>query len=255
MSIRIAAVLVLTLSLLGCASTNEPTVPAKRQMSEFKSPPSGHPIDIYDPLEKLNRGTYAFNAVFDEYVFLPLVDAYQFITFDPIEDRISDFFSNLTEISSFANSMLQLNFENAGRAASRFFINSTIGLLGFIDIATLANLPQEREDFGQTLGVWGAGDGPYLVLPILGPSNLRDTTGIVVDALPSALLLPSDVTDDTAYRVAWYGIRPLDVRKNIAFRYYQTGSPFEYELVRLLYTQKRALDIQRSENRALNNRR
>ena len=245
MSMRIAAVLVLALSLLGCASASDPTVKAERQLSEFNVPPGGHPIDIYDPFEGFNRGIYAFNAVFDKYVFLPLVDAYKFVTFDPIEDRISDFFSNLTEVSSFANSMLQLNFDHAGRSASRFFINSTVGLLGFIDIATLADLPQEREDFGQTLGVWGAGNGPYLVLPIVGPSNLRDTAGLVIDSVPSALLLPSDVANDPAYRVGWYGIRPLDVRKNTAFRYYQTGSPFEYEEVRLLYTQKRALDIKR----------
>ena len=245
MSMRFAAITVLALSLLGCSTTSEPTVQAKRQLSEFDTPPGGYPIDVADPFERFNRGAYAFNAVFDSYVFLPLVDAYKFVTFDPIEDRISDFFSNLTEISSFMNSMLQLNFDHAGRAASRFFINSTVGLLGLIDIATLADLPQEREDFGQTLGVWGAGNGPFIVLPIFGPSNLRDTAGLVVDAAPSALLLPSDVADDSAYRIGWQGIRPIDVRKNIAFRYYQTGSPFEYEKVRLLYTQKRALDIQR----------
>ncbi|MGI9508905.1 MAG: MlaA family lipoprotein [Geminicoccaceae bacterium] len=229
----------------GCASKNEPTVGATRQLSEFKTPENGHAIDVNDPFEGFNRGVYAFNAVFDRYVFLPLVNAYQFVVFDPIEDRISDFFSNLTEISSFANSMLQLKFDHAGRAASRFFINTSLGLGGFIDMASLADLPQEREDFGQTLGVWGAGNGPYLVLPILGPSNLRDTTGFIVDAIPPALLVPSDVTDETAYSVAMYGIRPLDARKNTAFRYYGTGSPFEYEQVRLLYTEKRLLDIQR----------
>ena len=245
MSTRIVAIVTLALLLFGCASTSEPTVQAKRQLSEFDSPPGGYQIDVYDPLESFNRGAYAFNAVFDKYVFLPLVDAYKLVTFDPIEDRISNFFSNLTEVSSFLNSMLQLNFDHAGRAASRFFINSTVGLLGFIDIATLADLPQEREDFGQPLGVWGAGNGPFLVLPILGPSNLRDTAGLIVDAVPSALLLPGDVSDETAYRVGWYGIRPLDVRKNTAFRYYETGSPFEYEQVRLLYTQKRIFDILR----------
>lgn len=247
MSARLTVIIV-TLALLGgCASgADDPTIiPAKRQLSEFEAPPAGFAVDVYDPIEGFNRGVYVFNAQFDKYVFLPIVAAYKFIVFDPIEDRISDFFSNLTEVGSFANSMLQLNFDHAGRAANRFFINSTLGLFGFIDIATLADLPQEREDFGQTLGVWGVGNGPFLVLPVLGPSNLRDATGFVVDAVPPALLLPSDVTDETAYKVAAYGLRPINARRNIAFRYYETGSPFEYETVRLLYTEKRWLDIQR----------
>ena len=245
MRLTLAALLAAFTLLGGCASTKAPEVQAKRQLSEFEAPKGGYAVDVNDPFEGFNRGVYAFNAVFDKYVFLPLVSAYKFVVFDAIEDRVSDFFSNLTEVSSFANSLLQANFDHAGRAASRFFINSTLGLGGFIDMATLADLPQEREDFGQTLGVWGAGNGPFLVLPILGPSNLRDTAGFIVDAIPPALLVPSDVTDATAYGVAMYGIRPIDARKNIAFRYYQTGSPFEYEQVRLLYTQKRLLDILR----------
>lgn len=240
----IASALTVTL-LAGCASKPPPTTPAQKQLSDFNTPDKGYRVDIYDPLEGFNRGVYVFNARFDEYVFLPLVDGYRYVTPDPLEDRISDFFSNLTEVSTFVNSLLQFNFKHAGRAAHRFFVNSTVGLLGFIDIATMVGVPQEREDFGQTLGVWGAGEGPYLVLPILGPSNLRDTTGIVVDTLATSAAVPEDVADDPAYLAIWNGLRPIDTRKNTAFRYYQTGTPFEYDQIRLLYTQKRRLDIER----------
>ena len=240
-----ASLLVAGVLLAGCAGPTKDVTPARRSASELDVPPGGYPIDVHDPVESVNRGTYLFNAKFDEYVFLPLVSGYRYVMPDVFEDRVSDFFSNLTEIPTFINSLLQLNFDHAGRAAHRFFVNSTVGLLGFIDFATMVGYPQEREDFGQTLGVWGVGDGPYLVLPILGPSNLRDALGSVVDLMQTTVVTPTGVADSTAYDPAAYGLRPVDTRKNISFRYYQTGSPFEYSQVRLLYTIKRRLDIER----------
>lgn len=221
---------------------NTPT----RTLDEFTAPDTRHPIEVYDPFEGFNRGVYLFNAQFDRYVFLPLVDAYRLVTPDFLEQRVTDFFSNLTELSTFVNASLQLNMPHASRSALRFFINSTMGLLGLIDIATPLGYPQEREDFGQTLGVWSVGAGPYLVLPILGPSSLRDSVGSIVDSIPVALVVPPEVSTDPSYS-ATYGLRPLDARKNTGFRYYMTGSPFEYEQVRLLYTQKRELDIKRTD--------
>ena len=191
--------------LAGCAgsssSVEHSAVSAQRDLGEFSQPSGGFPIDIYDPAESFNRGAYAFNAKFDDYVLLPIVDAYKWVMPDFLEDRVSDFLSNLTEIGTFTNSLLQLNFDHAGRAAHRFFVNSTVGLLGFIDIATLTGYPQEREDFGQTLGVWGVGDGPYIVLPVLGPSNLRDAFGLGVDAVQGATFVPDDVTGHLTYDV------------------------------------------------------
>jgi phospholipid-binding lipoprotein MlaA len=233
----------LVLVLLGaCAAT--PKLPseiaAHPELAKAAMEPSV--LDVYDPLEGLNRSIYHFNAGFDRYLFLPIVRAYEFVTPDFIEDRISNFFANLSEVPTFANALLQLKGQTAGRAATRFVVNS-IFTAGLFDLAGARGIAQIREDFGQTLGHWGAGSGPYLVLPILGPSNLRDSTGLIADTLSLWLATPSTVTDATAYRAARFGVQPVDARHRIAFRYFETGSPFEYDLVRLLYTEQRKLDI------------
>jgi phospholipid-binding lipoprotein MlaA len=227
-----------TALLAGCAGTPPP---ARFQLTPAElAEPS--PLDVYDPIEPFNRGVYQFNAVFDDYVFLPIVHAYEFILPEFVQDRIADFFSNLTEIPTFANSLLQLKSERAGRAFTRFVVNS-MSTLGFYDLAGSGGVEQIREDFGQTLGYWGAGAGPYLMLPVLGPSNLRDGTGLLVDTLGFYFMLPAAVTGSLAYDATQYGLYPVDRRRNTPFRYYQTGSPFEYELVRLLYTQARKIEI------------
>lgn len=198
---------------------------------------------ISDPLEGVNRSLYRFNYYFDRYLFLPGVSAYQFVTPDPLEKGIHNFFSNLNDVTTLINSILQLNLEKTMNTSTRLLVNSSIGLLGFIDVAN--DVPKKVEDFGQTLGYWGVGNGPYLVLPILGPSNLRDGAGLVVDAVVRNELRQR-ATDLESYQewamdILW----ALDTRAHIAFRYYETGSPFEYELVRMLYTTKRQLDIER----------
>ena len=99
------------------------------------------------------------------------------------------------------------------------------------------------EDFGQTLGYWGAGPGPYLVIPVLGPSNVRDATGLTADSLLLWAITPAVVYDSYALTGVRYGLQAIDTRHRTAFRYFETGSPFEYDLVRLIYTEKRKLDI------------
>jgi phospholipid-binding lipoprotein MlaA len=233
----------LVLGLLGaCAATPKlpPEIAAHPELAKAAMEPSV--LDVYDPIEGLNRSIYHFNAGFDRYLFLPIVRAYEFMTPDFIEDRISDFFANLSEVTTFANALLQLKGETAGRAATRFVVNSMF-TAGLFDLAGATGIAQIREDFGQTLGHWGAGNGPFLVLPVLGPSNLRDTTGVIADTLSLWLATPNTVTDATAYRAARFGLQPIDARHRIAFRYFETGSPFEYDLVRLIYTERRKLDI------------
>lgn len=134
-----------------------------------------------DPLEGLNRGVYKFNDVADKAVFKPVATAYKTIAPTPVRTGVSNFFSNLGTITSAFNNLLQFKFSNAFSEAGRFVINSTFGLAGFIDVAGMDKIPVHKEDFGQTLGYWGAGNGAYLVLPILGPSSLRDATGLAVD--------------------------------------------------------------------------
>jgi phospholipid-binding lipoprotein MlaA len=134
-----------------------------------------------DPLEGLNRGIYKFNDVTDKALIKPVATVYTKVTPSPIRKGINNFFSNLGSITTIVNDLLQLKFANAFTDAGRFVINSTFGIAGFIDVAGMDKIPKHTEDFGQTLGHWGVGSGAYLVLPFLGPSTVRDTTGLVFD--------------------------------------------------------------------------
>jgi phospholipid-binding lipoprotein MlaA len=134
-----------------------------------------------DPLEGLNRGVYKFNDVTDKILLKPVATAYKTVTPNPVRKGFNNFFSNLGSITTVLNDLLQLKFANAFTDAGRFVINSTFGLAGFIDVAGMDKIPNHKEDFGQTLGYWGVGSGPYLVLPFVGPSSLRDTGGLVFD--------------------------------------------------------------------------
>ncbi|MBZ4200382.1 MAG: VacJ family lipoprotein [Methylotenera sp.] len=134
-----------------------------------------------DPLEGMNRGIYKFNDVTDKALIKPVASLYQTITPTPIRKGINNFYDNLTSLTTIFNDLLQFKFSQAMTDAGRFVINSTVGIAGFIDVASMDNVPKHKEDFGQTLGHWGVSDGAYLVLPILGPSSLRDTTGLVFD--------------------------------------------------------------------------
>jgi phospholipid-binding lipoprotein MlaA len=201
------------------------------------------PMRVYDPFEGFNRAVYKFNTQFDRYVFLPVVRTYEKVTPVFAQDRVSSFFANITEIENASNAVLQLRPEAAGRAVMRFAFNSTFGLLGLFDLASLMGLPRQSEDFGQTLGRWGIGLGPYLVLPILGPSSFRDAGGLAVDTAVMYVPPVDKLTQRVFADPAVYGLYAVDRRHQVSFRYYETGSPFEYDLVRFLYSKKRELDI------------
>lgn len=142
-----------------------------------------------DPLEDVNRVTSDVNRSLREAVIDPVVDGYQAVTPDPIQQSISNIFSNLSEPVTAISSLLQGDTENAGTATNRFIINTTIGLGGVNDEATDMGLEQRREDLGQVMGTYGIGSGPHFVLPILGPTNLRDVTGDVLTGLVSPVPL------------------------------------------------------------------
>jgi phospholipid-binding lipoprotein MlaA len=219
--------------------------PAVRSVESVVRPGVRFLIDVYDPIEGFNRGVYKFNAKFDEYVFLPVVSGYEAVMPDFFEDRISNFFSNVSDIGNFLNALLQLKGETSLKALGRLLVNSTFGLAGFFDHATPLGIPQQKEDFGQTLGHYGLGTGPYLVLPIFGPSNLRDTSGLVVDSVARFyyLYVPLNFDDHLERSSAYTLANSIDTRHQIKFRYYQSGSPFEYDLVRFLYKKHRELEI------------
>ena len=136
---------------------------------------------VNDPLEGINRVTFAFNQAVDSVLIKPVAEIYVGLVPRWGRDRVNDALNNLGEPINFANSVLQWELERAVTAMLRFAFNSTIGLGGFFDVAEGVGLSRAAEDFGQTLGVWGVGEGPYLVLPLFGPSNPRDAVGIGVD--------------------------------------------------------------------------
>lgn len=243
---RALVALVLAGALSACAATpayQTGTAPARFELSQ-EDQAVDIPLRIYDPWEGTNRGMYKFNALFDRYLFLPLVDAYEFVTPDFIEARVSDFFSNLTEFRNATNGLMQARPDVAGRAVLRFGLNSTVGLLGLFDVATPMGVAQQPEDFGLTLGHWGVGNGPYLVVPVVGPSNLRDFGGLVTDSVLASTVPPQSIITDWVYfNPMIYVLYAVDLRRNVSFRYNGSGSPFEYDLVRFLYTKKRELEL------------
>ncbi|MBE0474124.1 MAG: VacJ family lipoprotein [Rhodoferax sp.] len=142
---------------------------------------SGPNADPRDPLEPLNRGMYQFNDAVDRAVVKPVATAYRDVLPSPVRTGVTNFFANLQDAWSFVNNALQLKGEAAGNSFMRFGVNTFLGLGGVLDIATEMQIERHTEDFGQTLGYWGVGAGPYLVLPLLGPSTVRDTAALPVD--------------------------------------------------------------------------
>jgi phospholipid-binding lipoprotein MlaA len=135
----------------------------------------------YDPWQRMNRGIFWFNDHADQYVLEPVAKGWDAVVPEPAETAVSNFFTNLRFPVVMVNNLLQGKPRAAAIDVGRFMVNTTIGLAGFFDPATIWGLQRHNEDFGQTLGRWGIPPGPYLVLPLLGPSNPRDTAGIPVD--------------------------------------------------------------------------
>lgn len=250
---RLALLLMLLTAISGCAGT-PPHQPGPFCAPVHRGPAqdSGfeHPFLINDPWEGFNRRMYRFNAQLDRYVYLPVVRAYETAVPESVQHGISNVFNNFKEIPIFFNAVLQGKGKKASVSLGRFLFNTSIGLGGLVDVLGAGGIPQENEDFGQTLGYWGVPAGPYLVLPVLGPSGLRDAGGTAVDALLT--LNPADFAFDSmgwaarsAAATGVYTLKAVDARHQVKFRYYETGSPFEYQLVRFLYTKKRELDITR----------
>jgi phospholipid-binding lipoprotein MlaA len=210
-----------------------------------EAPPLLTPADApsmytYDPWERFNRFTYRFNARFDEAIFLPVADTYGRAP-RPIRAGIHNFFGNLAEIDSVINYTLQWRLKYGWRSLTRLAINSTIGIGGLFDVATKLKLPGSPTGFATTLAKWGMHPGPYLVIPLLGPSTLRDGFGFLADYGTEYGINVFDL-----YRggVSWGlgTVNAVDQRANISFRYYSGGSPFEYETVRFLYVRRRLIE-------------
>ena len=161
-----------------------------------------------DPWEGFNRKVFAFNDVLDRYALKPVARGYRFITPDPVETGVGNFFSNLGEPRTVLNSLLQGKVRNASIATSRFLINTTVGVGGLWDVASRMEITGQEEDFGQTLGAWGWEESRYLVLPLLGPSTLRDTGGLPADMYA----YPTTYIDDDETRLGLTALRVIDTR-------------------------------------------
>lgn len=161
------------LSVTGCATTEKNSVDSTRA--------SKGKVDASDPYEGFNRSMYGFNMGLDRHLLKPVASGYKAITPDFMQTGVSNFFNNLKGINVVLNDILQGKFEQGASDTGRFLTNSTVGLLGLFDVASDLGLQGNVEDFGQTLAVWGVDQGPYLVLPLLGPTTIRDGAAIVVD--------------------------------------------------------------------------
>jgi len=240
-----AMCILLSCGLMACSAVPELEQDAVTPKVELPSDNELGLMSAYtDPWEGFNRRMYYFNAKADQYVLLPVVSGYKKVTPDFVETGINNFFNNLGEIPTFINSLLQLKISVAGETLGRFALNSTIGLAGVFDVATPIGLVEQNEDFGQTLGFWGVSSGPYLVLPLLGPSSLRDATGLVFDSL--AYQQAIDELGMKADEELFLSLlQSIDARASLPFRYYSSGSAFEYENLRLLYMKYREIQIAR----------
>lgn len=140
-----------------------------------------------DPIEGINRPINTFNDILDRFILEPLTTVYEHVVPDPLKDGIGNFFNNIGELNNLVNNTLQGKFREAGDDITRFMVNSTLGVGGLFDVATEMGVQRNNEDFGQTLAVWGVGQGAYLVLPFIGPTTLRDLPGLGVTVFTNPL--------------------------------------------------------------------
>nr|WP_233259431.1 VacJ family lipoprotein [Ramlibacter sp. WS9] len=194
-----------------------------------------------DPLEPMNRHVTTFNEGVDSLVLKPAATAYKQAVPPLVRTGVANFFGNLSDAWSFVNSALQFKFQNAAENFMRLNVNTVFGLGGILDVASELNIERHREDFGQTLGRWGVPAGPYIVLPLLGPSTLRDTVALPIDrkADPLSYFSPVDVRNSLTV------LRAVDIRANLL----RVGGVIDeaaldkYSFTREAYLQKRRAEI------------
>jgi len=202
-----------------------------------------------DPLEGWNRGAQAFNDKFDQYAMKPVAKGYQWIMPEFADEGVSNFFSNLNDIAVTINDLLQFKLTQTGLDGSRFLVNTTAGVGGLVDVASMIDLPKHHEDFDQTLGVWGVPTGPYLVLPLLGPSSPRGVTGLLGDAAANPATYVGfgtfpgmDSAVEAAISSGMYAFNAIDKRAdNLATEKVvsEAASVDRYEFIKNAYFQRR----------------
>lgn len=165
-----------------------------------------------DPFESYNRAMFAFNDKVDKYAIKPVAKGYKAVTPDVVDKGVTNFFSNIDDVIVLVNDLLQLKIKQAVSDTSRIIFNTFIGLGGLIDVSTEFGLVKHNEDFGQTLGYWGVGSGPFIVLPVLGPSDIRDVGGFTVDTVAFDPLQNIPKQSD---RYNAIGLKYIDIRADL----------------------------------------
>jgi phospholipid-binding lipoprotein MlaA len=196
--------------------------------------------DPVDPLESTNRSIYAFNENLDEAILEPAADGYDYITPNFLQKGFNNFFDNINYPVTIINQVLQGNIGDSLQDTLRFTINSSIGLLGLFDPASSMGLPEHDEDFGQTLAVWGVKEGPYLMLPFLGPKTVRSLAGDLADILFNPLLN----IDDTNLKIKTNLINILQDRSDLSTLEEELDNSFDpYQYIKDSYIQNRKYKI------------
>ena len=207
--------------------------------------------EVNDPLEPINRAVFAFNGVVDTVLLKPIAKGYRMIVPELARDGISNFLANLKSPVNAFNQLLQGDFEAVGETTLSFVINTTLGVGGLGDVASSQlGLENEEEDFGQTLAVWGVPDGPYVVWPILGPSNARDSVGFVADLASDPLNWYVNRTDKDWINYTRAGLTVLDTKARLMdpLDEIQANSLDYYAAIRSVYTQFRRAQINDTAN-------
>jgi phospholipid-binding lipoprotein MlaA len=213
-------VLALQFGLAGCATVS-----------------AGAAADPRDPWENYNRQVWRFNEAVDEAVLQPVARGYRAVVPELVRTGVSNFFGNISDVWSLVNNVLQLKPRESAQTLARVGINTTVGLFGVIDVASGVDLQRHREDFGQTLGHWGLASGPYLVLPLLGPSTLRDTAALSVDWKGDGVRM----IEETTVRATLTGLRLVNLRSSVmdAGRFIDAAALDKYTFVRDAHLQRR----------------
>lgn len=230
---RLAASAIVTLSLAACASSQ----PGPASMSDMAAE--------NDPLEGYNRFMFQVNDTLDQAVIRPVAWTYKTVVPGHFKYQISSFLTNLSTPIVFMNDVLQGNPDRAFNSFMRFILNTTFGIGGINDFAAEAGFPAHDEDFGQTLAVWGVDDGPYLVLPLLGPSNPRDAVGTVVDTVLDPFRYLAAANSAEAFSWGRRAGTAVDARANVIPQYdnIKEQSVDFYATIRSAYRQRRIAEI------------
>jgi phospholipid-binding lipoprotein MlaA len=202
---------------------------------------TGPNVNPVDPIEPLNRAVFNFNDGVDRAILKPVAIAYDQVTPSPIKIGIHNFFGNISDVWSVVNNLLQLKIQDSLETFMRVGVNSTFGVAGLIDIGTELRLPKNPQDFGQTLGVWGFNAGPYVVLPLFGPSSVRDTVGTAVGARADLINNLNNVPSRNSLTL----LRAVDARAELldTTKLIDEAALDKYSFIRDSYLQRRAASI------------